>query len=494
MADLHHATATTMLARLADGSLSSRDLVELHLDRIERLDPDLNALVTVDADGARRQADARDAERRDGRLRGPLHGLPMTVKDAFATAGLRTTAGLEALADHVPDDDALAVARLRRAGAIVLGKSSCPAGVSGQETGNALVGTTRNPWDRSRTTGGSSGGAAAALAAGLTPLELGSDLGGSIRQPAAFCGVFGHYPTHGIVPARGHLPSFPPDDLEAAEDLMAVGPMARSAEDLALALDVLAGPDTISGRGWRLELPSPTFASPGELRVAIWRNDDDFPVDRAVRDGIALAAAALTDAGARVGHEARPDGSLREAERAGFDLWVAASSASLSDEDLAEQQDRARAAGERDDRVARRARAASMTHRDWLHLDTRRRRLQRAWERLFERFDVLLCPVVPVVAYPHDPDPTSVDEFDHRAAQTIDVDGHPRPYLDQLVWTTVIGSARLPATVVPVGCSADGLPVGIQVVGPPFGDRTTLAVAGMLARLTGGFRPPPGYE
>ncbi|MFA9430699.1 amidase [Egicoccus sp. AB-alg2] len=492
--DLHFEPATRLLALLDDGQVSSRELVDLHLQRIEALDPRLHALVTVDGDEARRQADERDAARRRGEVRGPLHGLPMTVKDAFATAGLRTTAGLEELAEHVPDQDAAAVARLRAAGAIVVGKTSCPPGVSGQETANPLVGVTRNPWDRSRTTGGSSGGAAAALAVGLTPLELGSDLGGSIRQPAAFCGVYGHYPTHGIVPARGHLPAIPPDDLEAQEDLMAVGPMSRAAEDLALALDVLAGPDELSGRGWRVSLPSSAVDGPADLRVAVWSDDEDAPVDTAVRDAIDAAGDALADAGARVDRRARPPWRLREAERVGFDLWVAASSASLSNEQFEQQRRRAEHADADDPgRLARRARAAAMPHRDWLHLDADRRRLQRGWERLFDRVDVVLCPVTPVVAYPADTDTEQVDEFDHRVAQTIEVDGRPRPYLDQLVWTTVVGLARLPSTVVPVGTSPAGLPVGVQVVGRPFADRTTLRVASLLADLTGGFRPPPGF-
>lgn len=479
---------------LVAGEVSSRELVDLHLERIERLDPELQALVTVDADRARTRAAACDGQRVRGLARGPLHGLPMTLKDAFATAGLRTTAGLPGLADHLPTRDAAAVARLRAAGAVVLGKTSCPPEVSGQQTGNALIGTTRNPWDPARSTGGSSGGAAAALAAGLTPLELGSDLGGSIRQPAAFCGVFGHYPTHGLVPARGHLPSLPVDDVEATEDLLGVGPMARSTADLTLALDVLAGADDVRGRGWRLQLPAPPAHEGARgLRVAVWDDDEAFPVDRAVRDGLRRAAAGLAGIGARVDEQARPGFSLTDAERIGFDLWVAASSASLSDEEVDEQRRRATERPDDDDRIARRARAASMTHRDWLHLDARRRRLQRAWDEFFLRFDVLLCPVVPVVAYPADPDPTRAHDFDHRAEQVIEVDGHPRPYLDQLVWTTAVGAARLPSTVVPMGPSPDGLPVGIQVVGRPYADRTTLRVSALLESLTGGFQPPPGY-
>lgn len=494
MGDLRYATAAQVLTLLTEGQVTSEELVEEQLARIEMVDRRLHAFVTVDGDGARATAAERDRERRRGDVRGPLHGLPMTVKDAFATAGLRTTAGLDELADHVPAADAVAVARLREAGAIIVAKTACPAGVTGQETGNAITGTTRNPWDRSRTTGGSSGGAAAALAAGATWLELGSDLGGSIRQPAAFCGVLGHYPTHGLVPPRGHLLSIPPDDVEGEEDLMAVGPMARSPEDLTLVLDVLAGPDTVTGRAWRLELPAPRMDRPSDLRVAAWSDDTDFPVDAEVRSGIEAAAAALEAAGAHVDRSARPPFALRDAERVGFDLWTAASSGALSADDLEEQRRIAVDAGPQDEgRIARRARASVMPHRDWLRLDAERRHLQRGWNAFLERFDVLLCPVAPVVAYPADPDPTHVHRFDHRAEQTIEVDGRPRPYLDQLVWTTAVGLARLPSTVVPVGLSSDGLPVGVQVVAAPFRDRTTLRAASFIAEVTGGFRPPPGW-
>jgi amidase len=187
-------------------------------------------------------ADERDREVAAGRLRGPLHGVPVTVKDAFTVAGVRSTSGMADLADHVPSTDAVAVARLRGAGAVVLGKTTCPSGVTGQETASALFGRTNNPWDRSRTPGGSSGGAAAALAAGLTALDVGSDHGGSIRQPASYCGVFGHVATHGLVPPTGHRPSVGPDQPGKDVDLLGLGPLARSARDCDLALSVLGGP------------------------------------------------------------------------------------------------------------------------------------------------------------------------------------------------------------------------------------------------------------
>jgi amidase len=481
---LAFAPATRLAALIRAGEVSSRALVERYLERIAAHDEVLNAVVTVDADGALRRAGECDAAVRRGDDVGPLHGVPMTVKDAFETAGIRTTSGSREYADHVPDGNALAVQRLLDAGVVLLGKTNLPEFVTGQETANAVFGRTNNPWDVERTTGGSSGGAAAALAAGLTALELGSDSGGSIRQPASYCGVYGHFPTQGIVPVRGHLPQVPRDAVDVHVDLMAVGPLARAAEDLAVALDVLAGPDAYGAPAWRLDLPAPR---PDPLRVAAWFDDDDFPVDDEVRAVLEEAADGL---GVPVDRRARPAFELVEAERVAFDLWVASSSQRTGDEQFARLLAEADALPDDDDRRgARRARAETMRHRGWLRLDAHRRRLQRAWEDFFTDVDVLLCPVSPVVAFPHDPQPAQVDSVEHRLEQTITVNGRTRPYLDQLVWNIVVGMARLPATVAPVGLSRSGLPVGVQIVGRTFADRTTIEVA----RRVGRFTPPPAY-
>lgn len=489
MDDADFLSATQTAAAIRRGDLTSRDVVRRMLDRIDAVNPALNAVVTVDGEAALREAGDLDREAAAASLRGPLHGVAMTVKDSFATAGMRTTSGLTDRAEHVPAEDAEAVARLRRAGAVIVGKTNCPAGVTGQETANVLFGLSRNPWDTERTTGGSSGGAAAAVAAGITPLELGSDKGGSIRQPSAFCGVFGHFPSQGIVPSRGHLPSIEVHELDVHGDLTSMGPMARSAQDLQLALDVLAGPDVIGSRAWRLELPPPRFDDPTQLRVAAWFDDDDFPVDADVVAGLEAAAAALEAAGAEVDRSARPPFPLRDAERVGFDLWVSSGADEEDEDSFAQQQERA-ALFDDERRLARRARATTLTHRDWLRLDARRRELQRGWEALFEQVHVLLCPVVPVVAFEHDPRPDLVDEMDHRLERSIMVNGQERPYLDQLVWTTAVGLGRLPATVAPVALTSGGLPVGAQIVGPALHDRTTIAVAGLLEFLLGPFRPP----
>jgi amidase len=472
------------------GRTTSRELVEAHLDRIDRYNGALNAVVTLDPGGARRRADERDRELAQGRRRGPFHGVPMTVKDAFATAGIRTTSGIAERRDHVPDEDAVAVARLIEAGVVVLGKTNVPEGVTGQETANALFGRTVNPWHPDRTPGGSSGGAAAALATGLTALELGSDSGGSIRQPAHCCGVYGHIPTQGLVPLRGHLPLVPLHEERLQIDLMGVGPLARHPTDLAAALDMLAGPDGHDRAGWTVSLPRPRIAGPVGLRVALWADDPDFPVERAVRERLEFAGERLGAAGAHVDAVARPPFTLAEAERVAFALWVASTTASTTDFASIVRAADALAPGD-DGLPARRLRAEAMRHHDWVALDGARRAMTRGWAALFERFDVVLCPVSPVVAPPHDPEPTKVADIEHRLARTIDVDGALRPYLDQLTWNIVVGMCGLPSTVAPLGLSPGGLPVGAQIVGPPFADHTTIAVAGVVADVVGGYRPPP---
>lgn len=269
--------------------------------------------------------------------------------------------------------------------------------------------------------------------------------------------------------------------------------MARSPQDLAVALGVLAGPDVYGRRAWRLQLPPPP-AAVADLRVGVWLDDAGYPTDAHVLERLERVADALETAGADVDRSARPAFSLTEAERVAFDLWIASSTQRNSDDEHTEMMRRAAAfAADDDSRAARRARAEVMSHRDWLRLDAHRRELQRRWEDLFKTVDVVLCPVTPVAAFAHDDRPDLVADVDHRIAKTIEVNGRPRPYLDQLVWTTTVGMARLPATVAPAGLSPEGLPVGVQIVGPALGDLTTIATATFLAEATGGFQPPPAF-
>ncbi|MDP9496069.1 MAG: amidase family protein [Actinomycetota bacterium] len=482
--------ATAQAGAVRTGRTTSRKLVEQALDRIERYDGRLHALVTVDADGARTAADAADAAVRDGARTGPLHGVPVTLKDAWATAGLRTTTGSAEQAT-VPDGDAAVVAALRAAGAVVVGKTSVPPGITGQETANDLVGRACNPWDLTRTTGGSSGGAAAAVATGLVALDVGSDLGGSVRQPAHCCGVFGHAASHGLLPMRGHLPRLPLD-VESDVDLLTAGPLTRSADDLALALRVLARDAPDRGGPWRRDLPAPAGPLRG-LRVAAWLDDPVCPVTPEVGEVLAETVERLRGAGVTVDEQARPV-DLAEAREITFSLWVAASSYSSDDEQLEHLAAEARGYAADDlSFPALRARAEAMGHRDWLRLDERRARLLNGWREFFRSYDVLLCPAQPWTAVPHDPEPEQVPSVDRRLERTVTTATGERPYLDMLTWMVLVTGVGLPGTVAPVGVASDGLPVGLQVVGAHGHDLTTISVAGEIASLAGGWRRPPGF-
>ncbi len=478
-------SAAELVAAIRRREVGCRELLEACLSAVERHNPTLNAVVTLDADRARRRADEADRALVHGAVVGPLHGLPITVKDSFETAGLRTTCGYPPLAEHVPAADATAVARLVAAGAIVFGKTNTPVLASDWQSYNPLFGATSNPWALDRTPGGSSGGAAAALAAGLTPVELGSDIGGSVRIPAAWCGVYGHKPTHGIIPLRGHIPG-PPGTL-AEVDLGVAGPLARHPQDLALLLDVLAGPDADRAVAWRLALPPPRRAALEGYRVAAWLDDPAARVDRAVRACLEGAVASLRRAGVRVDDRARPAVDLahviRTYETLAFPILMAGLPAEQFDA-LVRLAAEARADVETP--AVRSARRGTIRHRDWLVANEARMRVRGAMTAFFREWDALLMPVVVVPAVPH-------DHSEPFAARTIVVDGRTRSYYDLFAWIALATMALLPATVVPAGRTPDGLPVGLQIVGPYLEDRTPLDLARRLVDVVGGFVPPPGY-
>jgi amidase len=477
-------SASALRGALDAGEVSSRELLEHQLARVEALDPAVNAVVTTDPDAARAAADAADRARAAGERR-PLLGLPMTVKDCFETAGMRTTGGVPELASHVPARDADAVARLRAAGAVLFGKTNTPTWASDWQTWNPLFGRTANPWDPARSPGGSSGGSAAALAAGLVPLELGSDIGGSIRVPAHWSGVCGHKPSHGLVPQRGHIPPPPGDRAEA--DLNVVGPLARAVDDLELALDVLAGPPADRAVAWRLALPPPRARTLRELRVAAWLDDADFPVDDAMHAVLVETVDALRGEGVRVDDAARPAFRLREAVDVYLDLFMPLNTRFQDDASFAALVVGAEALpADADDLLARSLRAQAGRHRDWLRAHERREAMRARWDAFFREVDVLLCPVNPCAAIPHDVDTPIF-------ARQVTVSGRPRPYLELIAWPALVTVAWLPSTVVPVGRTPEGLPVGVQVVAPYLEDRTGLAFARGLEALRGGFQPPPRF-
>lgn len=479
MPDLAYLSAVELAKLIRERQLSSREAVDYFASRIETLDRKINSIVTIDVERARREAAAADVALTRGEVRGPLHGVPITVKDSFQTAAMRTTSGAPELAAYIPEEDAWPVARLRAAGAIILGKTNLPIYAGDLQSYNEVFGTTNNPHDLSRTPGGSSGGSAAALACGFTPLELGSDIGGSIRLPSHMSGVTGHKPSYGIVPAHGQIPG-PPGTLTLA-DLAVAGPMARRVEDLKLGLDLLAGPNRWESPAWRLELPPPRHQALKGYRVAAWLDDPFCRIEPEVRDLLERAARALATEGAQVDFAARPAFSLEKVTDTFFALLQAALAGGVSRERLEEY---AIASG--GDSIARTRRMLAMRHREWLSYNERRLQMRKSWEQFFKTWDAILLPVMPCAAIPH-------DHSEPIAGRTALVGGKRRPYWDLITWMAPAGACYLPVTVVPIGCLNNGLPIGIQIVGPYLEDRTTLDLAKHLFEFAGGCPRPRGF-
>ena len=465
--------------------VSAFELTEAFIARIEALDGDLNAVPVRDFERAREDARKADVALSNGEG-GPLLGVPVTVKESYNVAGLPTTWGFPAFKDYVAEEDALAVRRLKAAGAIVLGKTNVPVGLGDWQSYNAIHGTTNNPWDRTRSPGGSSGGSAAALAAGFGPLSLGSDIGGSLRNPAHFCGVCAHKPTFNLVPARGHVPPGLPD-LPVVRDLAVVGPMARSVDDLALLLDIVAGPDEAAdGRAYRLGLPLPRAEDAKRFRVLLIADHPLVPTSASVKASLERLSKELVSAGIDVQRET----PLLPDRAASARLYVKLLSAVLTSGMPDNLYQETRAAAEslpaaEQGLGAEFLRGALLSHRDWVQADFARQRLRQQWRDLFQQFDVVVCPVGSTPAFPH-------DQSERQADRTIDVDREAFRYLDQLVWADPATTCGLPATVVPTSV-ADGLPIGLQIIGPEYEDRTPLAFARLIEQALGGFTPPPDY-
>jgi amidase len=477
--DLAYVSALDLADAIRRREVSSREALEVFLARIALLDKAINSVVTIDAERARAEADEADRLLARGEARGSLHGVPMTIKDSLQTRGMRTTSGAPDLANFVPQEDAWPVARVREAGAVIFGKTNLPIYAGDLQSYNDVFGTTNNPYDLTRTPGGSSGGSAAALACGFTPLEIGSDIGGSIRLPSHMSGVVGHKPSYGIVPAHGQIPG-PPGTLTLA-DLAVVGPMARAVEDLELGLEIFAGPNRWEKPAWRLELPPPRRKKLGDYRIAAWLDDPVCRVEPDVKALLENTARKLMDAGVALDTEARPDFSLEKVAGV-FSALLQAALAGGTSRDRIE----AYAASTEDTPLASTRRLAALRHRDWLSHNERRLQMRRRWEEFFERWDIMLLPVMPCAAIPH-------DHSEPQAARLALVGGEQRPYWELVTWMAPAGACYLPATVVPVGRLSNGLPVGIQIVGPYLHDRTTLDVAKHLLAMSGGCPRPPGF-
>ena len=482
------ASATELLAALAAGRVTSSELTDLYIRRIERHDGRLNAVVVRDFERARRQARAADqaVARGEG---GALRGLPMTIKESFNVSGLPTTCGVPEWRDFVSKHDAPAVVRTRAAGAVLLGKTNVPPMLADWQSANPIHGRVNNPWDLGRTPGGSSGGSAAAIAAGLSALEVGSDIGGSIRVPAVFCGVYGHRPSETLLPRSGQFP-VPP--LPNSVGVMGVqGPIARSAEDLELALSVLAGPEAGEDVAWRVELPPPRHNRLADFRVAVLPAIPWLAVD----DEITLALQELTARLGRLGatvKEVQPDtfGDHRGHHQLYRSLLAAMTSARETPEG---RQKRIAVWKQGTDEFSRaHLRGLEGFPGDFVLWGGQREVFRQAWRAFFRDWDVLLAPAIHVLAYPHIERAWPADDSDLRL--TLDVNGRASPYLHGLVYPALSTVAGQPATAFPVGISRGGLPIGLQAVGPYLEDLTPLRFAALLAREIGGFRTPAGYD
>lgn len=477
--DPHWWTVAETMAALGARRIGAVELLEHMLARQARLGPQVNAVVEVQADQARAEAAAFDA----GGRRGALAGLPMTIKDTYEVAGFGCTAGIPDLAGYRSPSDADAVAQLRGAGAVVWGKTNVPLAASDHQSYNPIHGMTRNPWNPDRTVGGSSGGAGAALASGLTALELGSDIGGSIRVPSHYCGVWGHKPSYGIVPQRGHVPPMP--GTLAPSALAVCGPMARCAADLELALDLLTGAPT---EGWRLSLPEARVAGLKGARIAVWTGGN--PVDPDYAAAIHRFAGDLAQAGARITVLDQAPAPLVGDDDLYIALLFATIGADLPPEAL-DAYAAAAAAFPGDSLPARVARATRSSHGEYAQLFERQQRQIAAWAAWFGGFDALVCPVSMNVAFPH-----RTDDGHGPIPQmfrTLEVGGQARPYMENLFWPGIATLAHLPATARPLPGQVHGMPAGIQIIGPAFGDRTTLAIARGMDAEFGGFVAPAGY-
>ncbi len=462
---------------------TARDVLEGYLDRVERFNPALNAIVVSDFEGARKRADELDSLAAKGEWQGPLHGVPMTIKESYNVAGMPTTWGVPALKDNIAETNAITVDRLNAAGVNLFGKTNVPLLLADWQSFNDIYGVTNSPWNLELSPGGSSGGSAAALASGMTGLDVGSDIGSSIRNPAHFCGVFGHKPSYGVVTPRGHAM---PGALTYA-DISVVGPLARTAQDLRTALDVMAGPDETDGPGWKLNLPSATKTRLANFKVAVMLSEPNSAVDREMTDVLQALVDKLAAAGVTVDDAARPEIDFYRAHELYVLLLRAATSSRMDPELIEAQKAEAAALHPGDDSYyARMLRANTMSHPEWLRLNDERAHLRRAWAAFFEEYDLLLCPVAASAAQPH-------DHEGERWTRTITVNNEQVLTTDQLFWAGISGVVYLPSSVAPAGLTRSNLPVGIQIVGPNFGDHTCIEFARLIEENFGGFVPPPGY-
>jgi amidase len=484
MTDIHFLPAYQQAAKIVSGEIGAEELLDHYLGRIGKYNTDLNAIIWMDESGARARAKDTDKARARGDRLGPLAGVPMTVKESYNLVGSPSTWGNPAWKDHYPEQNALSVQRLLDSGANIFGKTNVPFMLADWQSFNDIYGTTNNPWDLSLTPGGSSGGSAVAMAAGLSGIEIGSDIGASIRNPAHYCGVCGHKPTYGIIPGLNQKPP----GIVADSDISVLGPIARSAVDLEIALDIMAGAGFPNSSAWRLDLKPARHNRLSDFRIAVMTSAPGFDVDNDYQALLSDMADKIATTGATVSRTARPDIEISHAYETYILLLRAATSGALTEEQL----DRFRNIvdhSDADDKsyLTLMARAGVLPHKEWLRLNNERHLMARQWARFFDDYDILICPAAAGPAFPQ-------NQEGERQDRMININGNLQPSTDQMFWAGYSNMVDLPSTVIPCGKTPAGLPVGLQAVAAFGEDRTSLAFCRLVEEEFGGFTPPSGYD
>lgn len=490
--DPNFGTAVQAVKAIRGGVISSRELTKHLYKRIKEHNQKINAFVTLNEEQAVKRARKADDALAAGKPWGPLHGLPILIKDQFRTAGLRTTCGFPELADYIPTENAVSVERLLNAGAIIIGKTNTPIGASDIQTYNKVAGTTNNPWDITKTSGGSTGGGAAALAAGFGFLELGADLAGSVRTPSNFCGICGHKPSLNTVPYQGAIPPLPsmlPSSISLAglNDLAVAGPLARSPRDLKLEMEIIAGPtpeDAVAGR-WKL--PKPRKAGLKEYKIGYVVDDPFCPVNPEIASVMSGTVDALRKEGVKV-KEGWPEGIKPEEV---FDIYFKLMAAYVSQSPAFTETVINTLKllyympfGETQRNFIE---GLTISHKDWYALSVRRLKSRLIWQEYFKTYDAFLMPANCVPAFAHNHDR-------NMWGRLIESSDKSRYYAEAFKWISIATLAGLPVTVMPVGKTKGNLPVGIQIMAPYMEDGTSLDLAMKMENILGGFTPPPGYE
>ena len=494
MTQLSYKSANELAKMILDKEITSSELLEYFIKRVENYNPSINAIIIKNYDEARKQARELDEKLQKGEILGALHGVPMTVKESYGLKNTPTTYGRPDLKDNIVKEDALSIQRLKNSGAVIFGKTNVPFNLADFQSYNDVYGTTNNPWDLSKVPGGSSGGSAAALAAGLTGYETGSDIGGSIRNPAHYCGVFGHKPTWGLLPPRGHAAP----NVLSQSDLTVIGPLGRSAQDLETGVLVMGGPDEIDGAGLKMDLEKPNKTSLKEYKVAAWTNFDFAPVNQETQNRINNIAETIIKKKGTVNFKAKPDFDFIESMDTYASLLHPTMASRSSEEDYQKLLDKLEKIESSDNnksttldpthdsQSAYTLRKQLSSLRDYNIANEKRTHLRWAWHEFFKEYDAVIAPIMA----------TDAIEHDHSAFgdRTIMVDNDERPYFEQIFWAGLAIASYLPSTVIPTGLSEKGLPIGIQIIGPQYGDLKTIGLAKLLEQEGYSFKAPSNYS